>query len=132
MFFYLIYSLDWGKDLPSGKRNSRVFFFGWMLYTILYVIIKNMMLNNSLGLFGDSVYTGFLLMAFGDIATMAYLYRYKYDRVIFHELGEDVDKKWYFDESTNKYSLNKQPILHEDNIVPSTSCNLEDSSNNKP
>ncbi len=46
-------------------------------------------------------------MAIGDIATMAYLYKYKYGRLIFHEMGEDVEGRWKFDEETSKYSLAK-------------------------
>jgi len=105
MFFYLVYSLPWGAGLPSGKRNTRVFFFGWMLYTLAYIIIQNLRLNGTLGVYADSIYTGFIIMAVGDIAIMAYLYKYKYGRLIFHEIGEDLDGRWKFDDDTGKYKL---------------------------
>lgn len=107
MFFYLVYSLPWGDGLPSGKRNTRVFFIGWMIYTLAYILIQNLRLNGTLGVYADSIYTGFIIMAIGDIATMAYLYKYKYGRLIFHEMGEDVEGRWKFDEETSKYSLAK-------------------------
>jgi len=47
-------------------------------------------------------------MAFGDFATMAFLYKYKYGRLIFHEMGDDLDGRWKFDELSEKYSLEKQ------------------------
>lgn len=69
--------------------------------------MQNLRLNGTLGVYADSIYTGFIIMAIGDIATMAYLYKYKYGRLIFHEMGEDVEGRWKFDEETNKYSLAK-------------------------
>ena len=113
MFFYLVYSLPWGDKLSSGKRNTRVFLFGWMLYTLAYILIQNLRLNGTLGVYADSIYTGFIIMAVGDIATMAYLYKYKYGRLIFHEMGEDLDERWKFDDQTNKYSLSNQYYLDE-------------------
>jgi hypothetical protein len=122
MFFYLVYSLPWGAGLPSGKRNTRVFFIGWMIYTLAYILIQNLRLNGTLGVYADSIYTGFILMAVGDIATMAYLYKYKYGRLIFHEMGEDVEGRWKFDEETSKYSLAKMEYGSE-NVAPGTSEN---------
>ena len=113
MFFYLVYSLPWGDKLSSGKRNTRVFFFGWMLYTLAYILIQNLRLNGTLGVYADSIYTGFIIMAVGDIATMAYLYKYKYGRLIFHEMGEDQDGRWKFDDTTNRYSLNRKNDLDQ-------------------
>lgn len=108
MFFYLVYSLPWGAGLPRCKRNTRVFFFGWMIYTLAYILIQNLRLNGTLCVYADSIYTGFILMAIGDIATMSYLYKYKYGWLIFHEMGEDVEGRWWkFDELTSKYSLAK-------------------------
>jgi hypothetical protein len=120
MFFYLVYSLPWGDKLPSGKRNTRVFFFGWMLYTIAYILIQNLRLNGTLGVYADSIYTGFILMAIGDIATMAYLYKYKYGRLIFHEMGEDLDGRWKFDDETNKYSLAQKSETNEQTMSPNS------------
>jgi hypothetical protein len=122
MFFYLIYSLPWGAELSSGKRNSRLFFFGWMLYTLFYVIIKNLMLSGALGIYGDAIYSGFIWMAIGDIATMAYLYRHKYGRVIFHELEDDIENKWEFNENTNKYTL-KHAMSQDDQSVNIANAN---------
>ena len=113
MLFYLVYSLPWGADLSSGKRNTRVFFFGWMLYTLAYILIQNLRLNGTLGVYADSIYTGFIIMAVGDIATMAYLYKYKYGRLIFHEMGEDLDGRWKFDDTTSRYSLNSKNNLDQ-------------------
>ena len=113
MFFYLVYSLPWGDKLSSGKRNTRVFFFGWMLYTLAYILIQNLRLNGTLGVYADSIYTGFIIMAVGDIATMAYLYKYKYGRLIFHEMGEDLDGRWKFDDTTSRYSLNSKNNLDQ-------------------
>ncbi len=122
MFFYLIYSLPWGAELSSGKRNSRLFFFGWMLYTLFYVIIKNFMLSGALGIYGDAIYSGFIWMAIGDIATMAYLYKHKYGRVIFHELEDDIENKWEFNENTNKYTL-KHAMSQDDQSVNIANAN---------
>ena len=113
MLFYLVYSLPWGADLSSGKRNTLVFFFGWMLYTLAYILIQNLRLNGTLGVYADSIYTGFIIMAVGDIATMAYLYKYKYGRLIFHEMGEDLDGRWKFDDTTSRYSLNSKNNLDQ-------------------
>ena len=120
MFFYLVYSLPWGDKLSSGKRNTRVFFFGWMLYTLAYILIQNLRLNGTLGVYADSIYTGFILMAIGDIATMAYLYKYKYGRLIFHEMGEDLDGRWKFDDETNKYSLAQKSETNEQTMSPNS------------
>ena len=127
MFFYLVYSLPWGADLPSGKRNTRVFFFGWMLYTLTYILIQNLRLNGTLGIYADSIYTGFIIMAVGDIATMAYLYKYKYGRLIFHEMGEDLDGRWNFDDASGKYKLAKP-----DNLEQQQEQQVDANSNNQP
>lgn len=100
--FFTIYNLDWGKKLSNSQRNCRIFVYGMCIYTLIYVLLKNLQISKQFGERFDIIYTAIFVLFFVDVVTMAYLFRSYFGISIFEEtLGKTDGKK--YDPTTHKY-----------------------------
>lgn len=107
--YYSIHSLtkkvDGGKD---GSKNARTFLFGSIIYIIIYMFLSHYGLKNK-KLIGI-LKTGFYLLLLADLATMAYIYKSYYGRLITNEIlsTDEEESNWEYNEKNHKYSIKKE------------------------
>ena len=104
--YYIIHNLtNKGESEKNGAKNARTFIFGSIMYIILYMALMHFSLKYPLsyGIFK----TGLIMLFLSDIATMGYIYKSYYGRLIFNELSVDdeEDDKWKYNDKTHKYKL---------------------------
>ena len=104
--YYSIHSLTKKADgEKDGPKNARTFLFGSMIYIIIYMFLSHYGLKNKqlIGL----LKTGFYLLLLADLATMAYIYKSYYGRLITNEIlsTDKEDKDWKYNEKKHEYSL---------------------------
>jgi len=104
--YYIIHNLtNKGENENNGAKNARTFIFGSIMYIILYMGLMHFSLKYP---FSHGIFkTGLIMLLLSDVATMGYIYKAYYGRLIFNELSvnDEEDTKWKFDESTHKYKL---------------------------
>lgn len=104
VFYYTIHSMtSKGEKESDGAKNCRTFLFGSVIYIILLMVVMHYSLKNRK--ICGILKTGLLLLFIVDIATMAYIYRSYYGRLITNELlpTDDSKKEWKYDEKKHKY-----------------------------
>jgi len=117
MLFFIIHQLVPTYENEYGRRNSRVFIYGIVLYCLCYLLIVNLLLYDKISqlLYDALFWIGFILIL-ADIAVMSYEYKYFFGRNILNEVKElnsdDNEKNWNYDEQAHKYT--KVP---ENNII---------------
>ena len=89
MFYYLIHSLPWGRDLQAGKRNVRTFIIG----SVFYILLHGLMFANKIALFNLTVALAFNIIKryfwwifLADGIAMSVTYKIAYGRNILTEL----------------------------------------------
>ena len=110
--FYLLHEiLPSRENEKDSKRNCRTFIIGMFIYCIIYIVIKNLVINNYLStIMMDALYyTGFILFI-ADISVMAYTYKSYFGRNILNETL-DNDDEWEYNEETKKYKKIKKPSM---------------------
>lgn len=85
MFFYTIHSIPWGKDMPNGKRNTRTFLFGSILYILTFALLfsKYAKITSPI-LYYFKDWFPYVLAA--DAAAMAVTYKLYYGNTILNEM----------------------------------------------
>jgi hypothetical protein len=103
--------MGWGQNIGNGKRNCRTLLIGVCIYVGIFLILKNLQINEYVRGMYDALYSAFFIMIVADVSVMAYMYRSYFGRNILHELAPSDDKKdgWYYDPITHKYS-NQLPL----------------------
>jgi hypothetical protein len=91
----MIYSLPIWQELENVKRNVRIFLFGTILWALFYCLVYYYRTEYR---FMEPFYYSLIVIYLADAFTMAYLYKYKYGRVITAEIGDSNDDKWVYDE----------------------------------
>ena len=83
-------------DTDDGKRNTKVFVIGIIIYSLIFILFANMMLYKYFDpLMYDAYYYVGLLLFMSDICVMGYIYKSYYGRSIINELNENNDGyKW--------------------------------------
>ncbi len=107
MFFYIIHSMSWGAGLTNGKRNARTAIIGFILYVILYFLIMHLYVTYNISSWIREIINCLLIFIFMlDIIVMCSIYYNTYGRSLLSECGKEDTKRWRFDETTGKYTLN--------------------------
>lgn len=117
VFFYVIHSLTKkGDNENDGSKNARTFLFGGLIYILIFMYLMHHGLKNKFT--NPILKTGFFLILLFDIATMCYLYRSYYGRLITNELSNTHDdNKWKYSAENHEYKLKtKDDILIEHKI----------------
>ena len=125
--YYTIHSLTKKADgEKDGAKNARTFLFGSIIYIIIYMFLSHYGLKNKK--FIDILKTGFYLLILADLATMAYIYRSYYGRLITNEiLSTDEDEsKWKYNEKNHKYSLNTENDKKIEKVEEKVEENVEE------
>lgn len=113
--YYLIHNLtSKGKNENDGPKNARTFLMGSVIYIILYMVVMNLSLKYKFqsGIMKSSL----ILLLCADIATMAYLYKAYYGRIILNELDDSCDK-WKFDNKNHKYNKKTNSDIKMENEI---------------
>lgn len=132
MLFYVIHQLVPTYENDYGRRNSRVFIYGIVLYCLSYLLIVNLLLYDKMSqlLYDALFWIGFVLIL-ADIAVISYEYKYFFGRTILNEVKElntdDNEKNWNYDKSEHKYT--KVP---ENNIIEPSKINNNTELKNYP
>jgi hypothetical protein len=89
----------------DGAKNARTFLIGAIIYIALFMFLMHHGLKNKFT--NPILKTGFFLILVVDMATMAYLYRSYYGRLITNEIlsTDDEESKWKYSETNHKYKL---------------------------
>ena len=114
--FYLLHELTgFNSDIPDGKRNSRIFILGIILYCLIYILIINLWDKNCVGKnMCDAIFWAGLILFLSDVSIMGYIYRSYYGRSIVNEMDNSQDE-WLWDEQTHKfYQISKIKIYKDD------------------
>jgi len=114
--FYLLHELTgFNSDIPDGKRNSRIFILGIILYCLVYILIINLWDKNCVGKnMCDAIFWAGLILFLSDVFIMGYIYRSYYGRSIVEEINSDQDE-WLWDDQTHKfYQVSKIKIYKDE------------------
>jgi len=106
VFFYAIHSITKkGEGEKDGAKNARTFLIGAIIYIALFMFLMHHGLKNKFT--NPILKTGFFLILMVDMATMAYLYRSYYGRLITNEIlsTDDDEGKWKYSETDHKYKM---------------------------
>lgn len=114
--FYLLHELtNFNSDIPNGKRNSRIFILGVILYCLIYILIINLWDKNYFSQnICDAIFWAGLILVLSDISIMGYIYRNYYGRNIINEM-ESVNDEWIWDDLTHKYYQTKNILKIDKN-----------------
>ena len=102
--FYLLHELTgFNPEIPDGKRNTRIFIFGIIIYCLIYIFLINLSHNNIFDKnICDAIFWCGLILFLSDVFIMGYTYRNYYGRSITNELITNEDK-WLYDEKKHKF-----------------------------
>jgi hypothetical protein len=103
IFFTIHELMGWDKNISSGKRNTRVFMLGVIVYCMLYIFLINLWDKNLLSKnMSDALFWCGIFILFSDISIMAFIYKNYYGRSIINELDSN-NEKYIWDEKKEKY-----------------------------
>lgn len=126
MFFNIFHELIPENKENYGRRNSKVFLLGILLYCVCYIILMNFYIYDYISkIMFDAIYWVCFILFISDCSVMAYEYKNYFGRTIFNEIGEENKQKWKYNEKTHKY-INKLNNVVENNILEDNNNQVED------
>lgn len=105
IFYTLHHILPSATNKEYGKRNTRVFMIGAIIYIILYAILRHTQLIPKFTKSFDILNTCFILLFIADVASVSYLYKSFFGRTIISEIGTKNNKKWLYDKEKHTYKV---------------------------
>ena len=117
--FYLLHEITgFHQDVSEGKRNSRIFIIGIILYCLLYIFLCNLWDKNYFSQnITDAIFWCGMVLFIADISIMAYTYKNYYGRSIVNEMTDDTIQKWYYDDKGHKYYSLDELNKYKDTII---------------
>ena len=117
--FYLLHEITgFHSDISEGKRNSRIFIIGIILYCLVYIFMCNLWNKNYFSKnTADAIFWCGMVLFIADTSIMAYTYKSYYGRSIVNEMTDDTSQKWYYDEKGHKYYSLDELNKYKDTII---------------